>query len=504
MQMYVYLSKQIREWDYFTLLHNNIESIDLMETAGRKLFQTLKSLYPSTESKFHIYCGTGNNGGDGLVVARLLYQEGYKVCIVENSHSGVYSEEYLTNINRIIKSDNINIYSFLNIQEFNISPEIIAIDAIIGVGLDRPLNPELSSLVRFINESYNQIVAIDVPTGMSADHVEFSDAIQATHTLTIQSPKYSFLFPEAEKFIGKLSVINIGLDAQFADKNPPLARILSREMISAIRKCRSKNSYKNNFGHAALACGSVTMSGAALLASKACIRAGVGLLTSYLPGSLTDTLRLYVPEAMIQADQNALKFEHVEINSRHEVLGIGCGIGQSDETSKWLFDVLIRFNGKMVLDADALNLISIHKRLDLLSRVSIITPHIGEFDRLFGPHRNGIERVKTQLKMSEKYKLVIILKGAYTSITTPDTKLYFNMTGNPGMATAGSGDVLTGITTAMLSQGYDSFESAALAVFIHGLAGDIATDFQSEESLIASDIINFLGLAFKSLDNNSL
>ena len=492
---------QIREAERYTIEHEPISSLDLMERAASAAFEHLKTKYSETES-FYIFCGIGNNGGDGFVIARMLLQNGFDVkvfwlCFTEN-----VSPDCRTNYERLIRL-NDSVVTILSVDDAAIIAEdnfmfpdaetdCIIIDAIFGSGLSRPVSEEYAPVFELINNSHHRIISIDMPSGLFGDisSDENTPIIKADETLTFQIPRLSFFFPDNYQYVGDFITFNIGLDKGYIDNANTDNLLINNRMYNAIRKPRKKFDHKGKFGHALLIAGSYDKCGAAILAAKGCMRSGVGLLTVDVPKSCQIALNISLPEAMCDSlDNPDLDF------NKFTSIGIGPGIG-TNEYALNKFEMLLSKcdeNTKLVIDADGLNLLSQNKMLfDLLPENTILTPHPKEFARLFGEYPNDYERIIAQKELSAKYNVIIVYKTAHTSISMPDGRMYFNSTGNPGMATAGSGDVLTGMITGLLSRGYPPEDAAILGVYLHGLAGDKASVVVGQESLIASDIVSYL------------
>jgi NAD(P)H-hydrate epimerase len=355
-----------------------------------------------------------------------------------------------------------------------------------------------------MNESHAVVVSIDVPSGLFADtnnDVAKDVIVQADYTLSLELPKHSFMFAENEMFVGQLEIIPIGLHPQFIHDTNPVAYILQNSSVASLIKPRLKHSHKGHFGHALLLAGSLGKMGAARLSGYAALRSGLGLLTMHIPAHGNAILQTGLPEAMLSMDDNDLYITHLpkELGA-YNAIGIGPGIGKNSATEKAFKFLIQESHVPLVIDADALNILADNPTyLAFLSEGSILTPHPGEFERLVGKCTNGFERIQKQMELARKYKLYVILKGAHTSVVSPEGQLYYNPTGNSGMSTAGSGDVLTGIILGLMAQSYHSLEACILGVYLHGRAGDLALTNQSVESLIASDIVENLGAAFKSL-----
>lgn len=499
--MKIFTTSQIRQLDQYTIEREPIASIDLMERAADALLDALFTFYSDAEMQFCVFAGPGNNGGDALALARKLKDLHYDVQ-VHLYAAGKLSDDCEINKNRLREK-----YPEILTEHFNkfIAPVIekddIIIDGLFGSGLSRPLSGFFAEIVDFINETGNVVVAIDVPSGLNADscHQMHEPTVKATHTFTFEFPKIAFFFCENERFLGEWVELDIGLHQPSIDEMPADYHYLTHEDMAWIIRKRKRFTHKGSYGHLVLLAGSKGMAGASILAAKAALRSGVGLLTVHGPESNRCILQAKVPEVIYEADRDPdciSQFYHAD---KYDALAIGPGIGIQSLTVKMLQDLLPVLRIPCVLDADALNIIAAQKNLlNAIPAGSILTPHPKEFERLAcGSKGNSFDCLMKAREMAAKYQLVIVLKGAFTRIVLPDGKVYFNSTGNPGMATAGSGDVLTGILGALLAQGYNAEHAAKLGVYLHGLAADLVLENESEESLMAGDIIASLGKAFK-------
>ena len=493
---------QIRLWDQFTIENEPISSINLMERAAGKCVEWILSNYPDAIS-FSIFCGKGNNGGDGLAIARMLLQQNYRVSIyiLEFGHLG--TDDFQTNLARLHLLPNAAIYFIQSEENFHtLEKNTIIIDALYGSGLNRKLEGVTANLVDHINKSGCKIISIDIPSGLSVDQSSKGNIIiKASHTLGFQCYKLAFLIPENQEYIGDLQILDIELQESFLETAFTKYELVDDVIIHSIYKPRNNFAHKGNFGHALIIAGSYGKIGAAVLASNACLRSGVGLLTCHIPKYGYEILQSTLPEAMVMTDENAEYITRVNDDlTKYKSIGIGPGISTNAETKKMLKEVLTTYKKRIVIDADALNILGLEKDLlKLVSAGSILTPHPKEFERLFGETNNDYEKIDLASQKAKELNCLIVLKGHHTFIATPGGKSFFNSTGNAGMATGGSGDVLTGILTGLLAQGYSSEEAAILGVYIHGLAGDFAAKELSMEAMIASDIIYFLGKAFQFL-----
>ena len=463
---------QQKEADAYTIANNNILSINLMEKAASLIANEICKRWDQSH-RIVVFAGAGNNGGDAVAVAR--------------QECGFTAYHEISN-------------SFDPPKLFE---EDVVIDGLFGSGLNKPLSGGFASVVQYINASSAQVVSIDIPSGlMGEDNSNNSrqNIIHADLTLSIQLPKLAFLFPENEDIVGEWKLLDIGISPEFIRQADTPYIITEAQDVSQLIKPRKRFAYKNNFGHALLIAGSNGMAGASVLAARACLRSGTGLLTVHVPVCNHDILQTAVPEAIVQNDVHELYFaEPVDLDN-YQAIAIGPGIGQEEETALATLDQLADCYIPAVLDADAINILSSHRNyLNRLPKGSILTPHIGELERIIGKCNNSFERLTKAKELAAYLQCYMVVKGAYTVVITPQGKFYFNPTGNPGMATGGSGDVLTGIILALLAQGYQPENAARLGIYVHGLAGDIACRRMGEISLTASDIIDALPEAWKVL-----
>lgn len=495
--MQILSTAQVKAWDEYTMKHEPISSIGLMERAATACYQWLMDNNYKGK-KFVIFCGKGNNGGDGLAIARMLAQSHHHVTvyILEFGHKG--TDDFQQNLARL--HETTAEIKFVSNEETiqEITADEIIIDALLGSGLNRALDGLTAYLVKHINAAKNETIAIDIPTGLFLEKTSTNNTvIEADHTLSFQCYKLAFLVAENEKFIGELHLLDIGLHKDYLGTISSRFKLIDKQTISNIIKPRKKFSHKGDYGHGALIAGSKGMMGAAVLSAKAFIRSGGGKLTCHIPGTGYDIMQISVPEAMSKTEAGAEYIESISSLDKYDAIGIGPGLGLHGSHNKLLEDIFSQFKKAMVIDADGLNTISKNKALlNKIPANTILTPHSKEFERLFGESTDDFNRIDMALEAAAKYNIVIVLKGAYTFIALPQGNGFFNSTGNPGMATGGTGDVLTGIITGLLAQEINAANAAIAGVYLHGLAGDIAAKYKSQQSLIASDIINFLGDAF--------
>lgn len=492
--------EQVREWDQYTIQHEPVSSLDLMERAAAAATAWIIE-HSVVGTSYHIFCGKGNNGGDGLAIARQLCEHGYSVNvdILEFGHKG--TEDFQANLARLHQYPSVNI-RFIQAEESIHVPagDEVVIDALFGSGLNRALEGVSAVVVENINRSGRPVISIDLPSGLFGDRSSVGNPIvKASHTLTFQCMKLALLVAENADFTGEVHVLDIGLDPSYLQNIETRYNLIDREMIAAIYKPRGRFGHKGTYGHALVIAGSYGKIGAAVLAAGACLRSGAGLVSCHIPKCGYEIMQSAVPEAMVMTDFNSSFVTKIEADlTSYKSVGIGPGIGRASETVTFLQELLKSYNRPMVLDADALNITGSNRHLlKAFPKGSILTPHPKEFTRLFDESKDEFDRIGVAMRKAKELGVVIVLKGHHTTIATPDGNIFFNSTGNAGMATGGSGDVLTGILTGLLAQGYESVEAAVLGVYLHGLAGDIAAAELSKEAMIAGDIVKALGLAYQ-------
>ena len=493
--------EKIREADTYTIAHEPVASIDLMERAATKCFKWLKKRIEK-ERPVKIFCGLGNNGGDGLVIARLMagYNENTSVYVIR--YADKCSEDFQTNYDRLKDFSQVLL---IDIKEGETLPEIneddVIIDALFGSGLSKPVRDFPAAVIRHINSCSALVVSIDMPSGLFCDvHTDARAGaiVQADYTLTFQLPKLAFMFPENDRLAGEWVILDIGLSSEYIQNTVTKNYLLTRKMAGALLKPRLKFSHKGHYGHALLIAGGYGRMGASVLASEACLRSGTGLLHTHVPARCCAVIQTAVPEAMVTLDPDEECFSVLPDLSPFTAIGVGPGIGFDEKTKKGLKMLIQNSSVPLVLDADALTILGENKTwISFIPKYSIFTPHPKEFERLAGKARDDFHRNQLQREFCIKYGVYMVLKGAHTCICGPDGACYFNTTGNPGMATGGSGDVLTGLILGLSAQKYHPLEACLLGVYIHGLAGDLAAKKHGMEAVIARDIIKQIGKAFK-------
>jgi len=496
----VFSSKQLKFLDQKTIEKQRITSLKLMKKACDAFLKWFEPRF-SKSDRIKIFCGSGNNGGDALCISRMLLERNYKVKVFFFQAKKTPTKECLFHLEEL-KKKKILIYDINNISIKNINDSDVIIDGIFGYGLSRKLNEPLIKLINHINSLSAIKISIDMPSGIPTEKVIDSVFIHSDFTITFQTPKLSFYFQEYLSFIGEIVILNLGLDKELIKKLDPIAYLIEQSDIKVKLFDRKLNSHKGTFGHGLIIAGGKGKMGACIMACKAALKSGIGLLTSYVPGVGENIIQTSVPEAMLITDKSNIKITSFPKLDSYKVIGIGPGIGISKKTQDAIIEFFQTVSIPIVVDADAINILSKNKRmLNYLPKNSILTPHPKEFERLAGKYKDSFERISLQKDLSKKYQINILVKGAFTTMSDIQGNLFINTTGNPGMATGGSGDVLTGIITGLMGRGYKPFIAMLIGVYIHGMSGDLAKKDLGEESLIATDLIHNLPKAFKKLIN---
>lgn len=501
--MNILLGTQFRAWDKYTIAHEPISSINLMERASVNITRLIAERW-GKETPVYVFAGPGNNGGDALAIARLLSERGYSVFVYLMNPRQYLTSDCETNKQRLMAIPTVRFTEVTTQMDTPTIPkESLIIDGLFGTGLNQSLSGGYAMLVKFINSTGCDVLSIDIPSGLMCEDNTCNDPqhiIRATVTATVQGPKLAFLLPENYIYIGEVKIIDIGLHPDGLNEMKIGYSTVEEEDIKRLIKIRNPYAHKGTMGHGLLVAGKYGMAGAAILASKAALRSGVGKITIHTPTSNNDILQIGVPEAVVSHDVDMELITHVPDSIMHTAVAMGPGIGTSRETAMALHELLTEVKIRVVLDADALNCLSMNKEwLELIPQDSIITPHPKEFDALVTPSTSTFERIEKAKKLARDYRIYVILKGHHTAICTPEGHTYLNTSGNAGMATAGSGDVLTGIILSLLCQHYTPREACLLGVFLHGRAGDIYAEENCEEGLTASDIVQYIPKAIKSL-----
>lgn len=501
--MKIFPTASIKQLDAYTIEHEPISSIDLMERASQALAEAIAERWDS-DTPFTVFAGPGNNGGDALAVSRLLAEKGFSPEVYLFNTKGSLSPDCKTNRDRLKEAPGVVFHEITS--EF-VPPMLTAghvvIDGLFGSGLNKALSGGFAAVAKYINASPATVVAIDIPSGLMGEDNSYnvqSNIIRADLTLSLQLPKLAFFFAENEPFVGEWQLLDIGLDKEGMEKMETDYYLAESEAMSGLLKPRSRFAHKGNFGHALLIAGSQGMAGASVLAAQACLRSGVGLLTLHVPFCNQLIVQTAVPEAMTELDVSDTCFASPTDTDDYQAVGVGPGLGQSAETEKALLELIESCQTPMVVDADALNILGRNRSyIARLPKGSILTPHPKELERLVGKCQNSYERLMKARELAETAGVHIILKGAYSAVIAPSGKCCFNITGNPGMATGGCGDVLTGVLLALLAQGYETETAARLGAYVHGLAGDVARSKCGVMGMTAGDVVACLPEAWKSL-----
>jgi hydroxyethylthiazole kinase-like uncharacterized protein yjeF len=493
--MKIFETLNIKEADKITITNQGITSFQLMERAATEVFLWIKKHRPDKETTFHVFCGRGNNGGDGLVVARLLHQDGYPVRVDIVEEAGSPTPEFEMAYKQLADAG----------MEYNKSPEyfyehgkLVYIDALFGVGFNRDLPESIAKIVDRINKCDGKVISIDVPSGLYMDkptHI----AVKSNHVLTFQFPKLAFFLPKNSPFVDKIVVLDIGLDKEFIANTPTDYHYINKHAIGMRYKPVHHHAHKGTEGHALIIGGSYGKIGAACLSAKAALKSGCGLVTVYLPKCGYQIMQSAFPEAM--ALTNGKKhITKIGFELEPKSIGIGPGLGQHPETQQALHDFLKLNKIPLVIDADALNILSYNKEwLNLLPENTILTPHPKELERLMGGWDNDFDKLGKMKAFAQQYNVLLVAKDAHTMVVYGHN-VYVNHTGNAALATGGTGDVLTGIITGLLAQGYAAADAAIMGVYLHGLTADLAISETSTQAFTASDVIKYLGRAYLKIE----
>ena len=495
---------QFRELDLYTIEHEPISSLNLMERASRAIANEVLRRWDNPLQRVMVFAGPGGNGGDGLAVARMLAEAGRDVTAFLFNVKDHLNPDCEANRDRLQQMEGATLVEITQEMIFpELKPDDLVIDALFGTGLSKPLSGGFALVANRLNQSHATIVSIDMPSGLMAEDNTYNDTsyiIRAHTTLSLQHPKLSFLYAENQRYVGDFSLLPIGLSTEGLNNLKSHLWMTEESEVRTMLRRRPRFAHKGTMGHALLVVGSRGMSGAAILSARAALRTGLGKLTLHLPYTCLNILQSAVPEAVVQIDVDSDFITTALDTNDYQAVGIGPGLGRDHHTATAVQIYLKQQESPMVIDADALNILSEHRDwLDLLPPDSILTPHPRELERIVGHCTGSFDRMNRARNLAISHKVFVIIKGHYTQICTPTGDVLFNPTGNPGMATPGSGDVITGIITSLLAQGYLPIEAAQLGVYLHGLAGDLAAEALTEESLIASDIIDYLPTAFKKL-----
>jgi hydroxyethylthiazole kinase-like uncharacterized protein yjeF len=496
---------QIKELDAFTISNEPISSLNLMERAARACVKRIVKMI-QTDEEIRLFCGKGNNGGDGLAIARLLNEQGFAATAVVIHFTETFSEDARQNYEALkekFPNKLVEINFIEQLKEMTVPAGTVAIDALLGTGINKPVEGLLEEVITYVNDHFQKTISIDVPSGLYIDQSskENKTIIRSSLTLTFQLPKLAFLFPENRNFVPEFEILDIGLHEKGLIGSTSNYHYITAREISTLLKPRSKFSHKGIFGHALLLAGSKGKSGAAIISAKSCMRSGAGLLTLHSNKDTLTSLLHHLPEAMTSEDAHSDLISDIEQPEKYDAIGFGPGVGIHEDTQLVLKKLLHYYSGKLIIDADGLNILSENKTwLSFLPNGTILTPHPKEFERLTEKYQNDFERLEALKQFSLKHNCIVILKGAHSAIAMPDGNVFFNSSGNSGLAKAGSGDCLTGIILGLLARGYNAPQAALIGTFIHGYTADLCLKKKSMESMLASDVIAQLPKAFKKLE----
>lgn len=501
--MKIFTVENIRLADQYTIQNEPIPSVQLMERASSLCAEWIFSNCKH-HTKFAIFCGNGNNGGDGFAIARMLYLKGFDVDVFINKEQLKFSNDALINYKRLKDISGISLIDLHDVSTYNFDEKTVIIDALFGTGLSRDLEGIFKAVIEVLNSKSNPKISIDVPSGLFADQIndKISTIFKADYTLTFQFWKKTFLHPETGNFTGKVIVLDINLAKEFIENTQTDDFVIDDEVAQNIFKIRQDFVHKGTYGKAIIVGGSYGKIGAVVLATKSALKTGSGLTFVLAPNCGYEILQTSVPESMFMdgGEKFINQIEEVE----NTVYGIGPGLGTEKETEKALLEFLENHQSPLILDADALNIIS--KNIDylkLIPKKSIITPHPKEFERLFRKTDNSFERLDLAKTKAKELGIYIVLKDHHTQIITPEGTVFYNITGNSGLAKGGSGDILTGIITSLLAQKYSEQEAAILGVWLHGKAADFAAEKYSKEAMQPTDVINEIGNVFLYLNKKA-
>ena len=498
--MKIFNAEKIKDLDKLTIDKQQITSLELMERAALQAFLWLVNHFQDKKKVYHLFCGVGNNGGDGLVIARMLKQNYFDVHVYVVPFNDTISPDFDSNLDRL-KESNLA-YEVINAaSEFpDIAENHVIVDAIFGIGLTREMDSWLQLLIQKINYHKSFKVSIDVPSGLFLDK-KTTIAIHSDVVLTFQIPKLSFYIPDNEQFINEIVILPIDLDERAIDFIPTNYYYTDLNEIKKRYKPISKFSHKGTKGHVLLIGGCYGKIGAMVLASQAALRSGCGLATVNTPKCGYEILQIASPEAMVITDENYHKITKISFDFEPKAIGIGMGIGQDFETAKAFYEFLKSNTIPLIVDADALNILSEHNDwLQLLPKNSILTPHPKELERLIGTWKDDFEKIDKVKYFAKEHQLVVLIKGAFTLIIDKKN-VFVNSSGNQALATGGSGDVLSGMITSFRAQGYCAVDASILGVYFHGRTADIAMNDMGYEAFIASDIVRYLGKVFLELND---
>ncbi len=506
--MKIFSPNEVIEIFRHTTEEDGVSMIDIVDRVGKGVAAEVKKL-SNPDTLIVVFAGWGPNGAYALAAARKLIEEGIEPMI------------FLFNIGNRITADCANQKKFLLkqhpdakfyeiTQNFDIptlNNNCLVIDGLFGIELDRPLPKSFGLLMRSINESGATIVSIELPSGLfsvwNTNNSSSRDIIHATVTLAVEFPPLAYFMEENIPLIGEWKILDVGLSREAIKKSPHTYYLLTHRDIKHILRNREKGPGKNAYGSALLCAGSYGMMGAAVLAAKGCLRAGAGKVFCYAPQCGNTVLQTAVPCAMFVPDAGEKTITRIVPDREYQAIAIGPGIGVSNSTINAVEAFLKLSAAKrhpLVIDADALNCIAERPiMMNYVPALSVLTPHSGEFDRIFGAQPSAEARLRKALEIAAYHNIILVLKGHYTAVVRPDGKVHINSSGTPALATPGSGDVLTGVITSLIAQGYTPETAAIIGVYVHGMAGQIAEEKHGEYGVIASDIAENIGKSIKTI-----
>lgn len=512
--MKLFSAEQIKSIDQCTIAQQNISSWELMERAASELYyQLIFDIY--SEEIIHIYCGKGNNGGDGLALSRMLLNSNsniqVKTFIVQHTQNA--SQDFLINYEKLKQSEqnkNISVIQEItgkeDIEKIQVFENTVCIDAILGSGVNKPTSGIIKTTIDFINSKYSKILSIDVPSGLFLDNANSIDdsIIRAHKTYTFQFPKKSFFFLENADFLGDWEIVDIGLSEKCINEQQTNFYTIDEELVKSLYIPRKKISAKWDYGHCLIIAGSANMQGAAIMNVGAALRSGCGLVSMHSVSNVLNTVIHHYPECILSKDEQQEYISDIPDISRYSAICFGSGIGVNNITQKAFEKLLSKIsNQKLIIDADGLNLIKNHFNIleSLNDKQIIITPHIKEFDRIFGVQKNHYDRIQKGIEIAKTRKIVIVLKSAYTSVILPSGDVYFNTYANSGLAKGGSGDILAGLIAGLCARGYSIENASIMGVYIHSLAGKLSVQNIHPECVLPTNILNYFSEAFKHISN---
>ena len=506
--MKIYTATEIKQVESHAFEHESIQPIDLMERAASTICEEIKSKW-GTETSIKVFAGSHNNGGDALAVSRMLAQCGYNLEVFLFNTNGHLTPECEINRDRLVATcPQVTFHEIsTKIDLPKITKDDLIIDGLFGVGLNGSINGSYTLLIKFLNNSEGTIISIDIPSGMHCEDNSQTlshQIVHADYTFSLHAVKPAFLLADCQQYIGKCKILDIGLENNTHPDIKTRYTLDEEDEMRELIKPRNPFGNKGTFGHGLLIAGSYGMAGAAIIAAQATLKSGIGKLTIHTPAANNTILQTSVPQAVIHHDEDNYVFTTAEYGEEYQAVAIGPGIGQKKETAVALMEQITHTLKPLVIDADGLNILSNHKGwMQQLPKNSILTPHPKELSRLFGETTSDYGMLCIAREEAQRLQIFIICKNHYTAICCPDGHIYFNTTGNSGMATAGTGDALTGILLSLLSQGYTARDACRLGCYIHGLAGDIAAEKLTEEGMTVMDLINEIPSAIKELKNSA-